>query len=111
MALDGVIINVPDAAAFGRGGNHLADNPYPQARIVTLVECGGRAVIDAQIGPCHAGERELAQGLLGSLDGQMLVLADRGFFSYAFWKQARATGAQLLWRVKKKSHMYSPVLQ
>jgi hypothetical protein len=39
MALDGVIINVPDAAenvaASGRGGNHLADSPYPQARIVT----------------------------------------------------------------------------
>jgi hypothetical protein len=74
---------------------------------VTLLECGSRTVIDAQIGPCHAGEGELAQGLLGSLDGQMLVLADRGFFSYAFWKQARATGAQLLWRVKK-SHTCTP---
>src|SRR6266481_3453020 len=31
----------------------------------------------------------------------MLCLADRNFFGYELWKQARATGADLLWRVKK----------
>ena len=31
----------------------------------------------------------------------MLCLADRNFFSYNLWKQAQATEAQLLWRVKK----------
>jgi len=31
----------------------------------------------------------------------MLCLADRNFFGYALWKQARATGADLLWRVTK----------
>lgn len=118
MALDGVIIDVPDTAEnvaeFGRTGNHLADSPYPQARIVTLLECGSRAVVDAEIGPCHTGERELAQGLLERLDQRddsTLLLADRGFFGYEFWKQTRATGAHVLWRVRKKSHMYSPVLQ
>jgi hypothetical protein len=28
----------------------------------------------------------------------MLVLADRGFFSFELWQQYMATGAQLLWR-------------
>jgi len=115
MALDGVILDVPDTAenvaAFGRTCNHLADSPYPQARIVTLLECGSRAVVDAEIGGCRTGEREMAQHLLDRVDQQALLLADRGFFSYEFWKQARATGAHLLWRVKKQSHMYSPVLQ
>jgi hypothetical protein len=27
----------------------------------------------------------------------MLVLADRGFYSYQMWQQAQATGADLLW--------------
>ena len=30
----------------------------------------------------------------------MLVLADRGFFSYALWRKAIGTGADLLWRVR-----------
>jgi hypothetical protein len=31
----------------------------------------------------------------------MLCLADRQFFGYELWNQARAAGADLLWRVKK----------
>ena len=30
----------------------------------------------------------------------MLLLADRGFFSYALWRKASATGADLLWRMR-----------
>jgi hypothetical protein len=36
----------------------------------------------------------------------MLCLADRGFYSFEFFENARATGAQLLWRVM--SHMLLP---
>ena len=31
----------------------------------------------------------------------MLVLADRGFFSYSLWSGAQAAGAELLWRTKR----------
>jgi hypothetical protein len=31
----------------------------------------------------------------------MLCLADRSFFGFDLWQQARATGADLLWRVKR----------
>lgn len=104
MALDGVILDLPDTAdnveRFGRSGNALADSPFPQTRVVALAECGSRAIVAAEIGECHAGERELAWGLLDRVDEQMLVLADRGFYSYEFWQQVRATQAQLLWRIK-----------
>jgi hypothetical protein len=30
----------------------------------------------------------------------MLVLADRGYYSLSLWREAAATGADLLWRVK-----------
>ena len=30
----------------------------------------------------------------------MLLTADRGFFSYALWRTATATGADLLWRIR-----------
>jgi hypothetical protein len=104
MALDGVHLDLADTAEnverFGRSGNAIADGPFPQARIVALAECGSRAIVAAEIGECHAGERELASGFLDRIDDTMLVLADRGFYSYEFWQQARATGAHLLWRIK-----------
>jgi hypothetical protein len=113
MALDGVLLDVPDTAAnvdrFGRSSNALADGPFPQARLAALVECGSRAIVSAEIGDCHAGERELAWGFLDRVDEQMLVLADRGFYSYEFWQQVRARGAQLLWRIK--THINLPAYQ
>jgi hypothetical protein len=35
----------------------------------------------------------------------MLCLADRNFFGFALWEQAQATGADLLWRVKKNMRL------
>lgn len=55
---------------------------YPQARLVTLVACGTRALLDAAVGPLRgsgAGERALARQVLPSLRPGMLLLADRGF--------------------------------
>lgn len=113
MAIDGVMLDLPDTAEnvehFGRSGNAIAEGPFPQARIVALAECGSRAIVAAEIGECHAGERELAWGLLDRVDEQMLVLADRGFYSYEFWQQVRGRGAQLLWRVKTQINL--PVYQ
>ena len=39
--------------------------------------------------------------VLGALQPGMLCLADRQFFGYALWQEAAATGADLLWRVKR----------
>src|ERR1019366_9257506 len=47
------------------------------------------------------GEITLAHQVLPSLKKGMLCLADRNFFGFDLWKEARATGADLLWRVKK----------
>jgi Transposase DDE domain len=73
--------------------------------VVALAECGSRAVVSAEIGPGHAGERELVTGLLDCIDDSMLVLADRGFYGYQFWQQVRATGAQLLWRITTQTDL------
>jgi hypothetical protein len=55
--------------------------------------------IDLGIAGFRTPERELAHQLLGALEPGMLTMADRGFYSYRMWQQARATGADLLWRV------------
>ena len=114
MTIDGVTLDVPDtpdnAAAFGRPGSRRPQGgAFPQVRVVGLGECGTHAIVGAELGPLRAGERELAEGVLADLEEGMLVLFDRGFFSYDFFARARATGADLLFRVSATLKL--PVLQ
>jgi hypothetical protein len=113
MAVDGVFLDVADTpendATFSRPVRGDLSGPYPQARVVGLGECGTHAIIAAQIGGCLVGERELASGLLGSLEPGMLLLADRGFYSREFWAEVAARGADLLWRVSASVGL--PVLE
>lgn len=112
MAIDGVMLDLPDTAdntveyPKAVGGTR---RPYPQVKIVALGECGTHAVLDAEIGSISSGERDLAQPLTRSIEPSMLVLADRGFFSYELWVSYRLTGAHLAWRVTKT--MILPVLE
>lgn len=102
MALDGVMIDMPDTpqnrAVFPKpeGGTR---RPFPQSRTVGLTEVGTHAVIAITIGTIRTGERELAQALLDSITPDMLVVADRGFYSFDLWRDYRFTGADLLWRL------------
>lgn len=112
MALDSFHLDMPDtpdnAEHFGRSANKVGESPFPQARIGVLVECGSRSAVSAEIGKCHDGERELAWGFLDRIDDTMVIMADRGYYSYEFWQQVRATGAQLVWRIKTQVDL--PVL-
>lgn len=110
VAWDGTTVKVPasaaNIAAFGRPGGRKNSGHYPQVRLVTLIACGTRALIGAAVGPlCGPGERTLAAGLLGQLRAGMLLLADRGFYSFRLWTAAAGTGAGLLWRVTASMHL------
>ncbi len=105
VAIDGTCLDVADTAAndahFGRPGVNKGEKAaFPQARLVGLAECGTHAVFAAKIGAYRDSEATLAEGLLDALAEDMLLLADRGFFSYALWRKAAGTGADLLWRVR-----------
>ena len=84
--------------AFGRPGGRQGPAGYPQARCVVLAECATHAILGANIGEYRSGEWALCQPLLAGLKPGMLCMADRGFNGFEHWEQARATGAQLLWR-------------
>jgi len=113
MAIDGVQMDVADTtgneAAFGRLFKDQLPAPYPQVRVVGLGECGTHAIVAAAIGGCLTGERELAGDLLSALEPDMLLIADRGFYSYRMWAAAAETGADLLWRVSASVKL--PVLE
>jgi hypothetical protein len=105
VAIDGTSLDVADtvenAKFFGRPGVNKGEQAaFPQARIVALAECGTHAVFAAEIGLYSESEATLTERLLPRLEPGLLLLADRGFFSYGLWRKASATGADLLWRIR-----------
>jgi hypothetical protein len=105
VAVDGTCLDVADTAVneafFGRPGVTKGERAaFPQARVVALAECGTHAMFAAVVGPLAAGEPTMIEDLLPRLEPGMLLLADRGIFSYALWRKAIGTGADLLWRVR-----------
>ena len=105
VAVDGSSFELPDesdnAATFGYPGSRTSvagHAGYPQARCAVLVECATHAILGANLGPYRSGEWELCVPLLAHLGPGMLCMADRGFNGFDHWRQAQATGADLLWR-------------
>ena len=105
VSLDGSTLDIADERAneeaFGRPGAKRGKSAYPQIRFVSLVESGTHVLFGSQMGGYSTGEITLAKGVLSWLHHGMLCLADRQFFGFELWNQARATGAQLLWRIRK----------
>ena len=113
-AIDGTCLDVADtpanAAAFGRPATGRGEQAaFPQVRLVGVAECGTHALLAAAMGPLARGETTLARELLGRLGPGMLLLADREFAAAQLWRQAAATGAQLVWRTR--SNAVLPVLE
>jgi len=105
VAIDGTTFDVADSVVndefFGRPGTAKGErSAFPQVRVVALAECGTHAMFDAEIGTYRESEAVLARRLVDRLEPGMLLLADRGFTGFELWKQAAATGADLLWRAK-----------
>jgi hypothetical protein len=87
--------------AFGRPSASRGESAFPQIRFVSLVENGTHVLFGTRMGGTATSEIALAKEVMTSLAPGMLCLADRNFYGFALWNQARATGADLLWRVKK----------
>jgi hypothetical protein len=105
VSLDGSCLDVVDSEAnrkaFGLPGASRGASAFPQLRFVALVENGTHVLFGTHPGRCEDGETTLARPALAALLPGMLCLADRPFFGYALWQAAAATGADLLWRVKR----------
>src|SRR3954449_13158847 len=105
VSLDGSCLDVADTAengaAFGRPGAGRGESAFPQLRFVALVENGTHVLFGARLGSFADGETTLTHGAVPALRPGMLCLADRQFFGHALWREAAATGADLLWRVKR----------
>ncbi|WP_331758251.1 IS4 family transposase (plasmid) [Nocardia sp. NBC_01377] len=103
-AIDGTSVFVPDSpanvAAYGRHGGGHARAGYPMLRMLAVVACGSRTVVDVVFGPLRIAETAYAPRFLGCLRPGMLLLADRNFAVTALIERISDTGAELLIRAK-----------
>ena len=104
VSFDGTTIDVPDLPAlerdFGRPVSPRGRTGFPQLRLLVLLETGTHAIFTAAIAGYSTGEITLARRIMAHLEPGMLCLADRAFVGYTLWRDAAATGADLLWRAR-----------
>lgn len=111
-AIDGTTMSVADTPAnlrmLTKQAGHNGGSGYPLLRLLALVACGTRTLIDAAFGPTSRGEPSYTCQLLRSLRTGMLVLLDRNFDNAALLGQIADTKADLLVRLKRNRNL--PVL-
>ena len=105
VSLDGTTIDLPDtpdlAERFGRPPASRGKSGFPQLRLLTLAETGTHALFAVALDRYTTSEVGLAPPLLARLQPGMLCLADRAFAGFELWRTAAASGADLLWRVRR----------
>lgn len=103
-ALDGTTLCCPDTpanlAVYCKGGSHHGGTGYPLIRLVAVVTCGTRALLQITFGSIARGEPGYAAGLIDDLHPGMLLLADRNFAAAELLTAIHRSGADLLVRVK-----------
>jgi hypothetical protein len=112
MAIDGQTLNLCDTPQnsryFGRPTNKKSPGAFPQARVVSLAECGAHTVIDAGVWPYTTSERIGAHRLLRSVHPGMLVMVDCGLYSFQWITDVQQRQADALARLPK-SVAYQPL--
>jgi len=106
LALDGTVESLPDTPSNRESfrystDDELSHSPFPQARLVLVVECATHLICDAEISPCRQAEASSTRLLLER--GQWehtLVLWDSGFHCSGAIFQLRASGGHVLGRLK-----------
>jgi hypothetical protein len=103
-AIDGTTLPVADTPAnhglYTTQPGHHGGSGYPLLRLVALVACGTRSLIDVVFGPTSSGETTMTNQLVQHLHAGMLVLCDRNLTTAALTGRIAASGAHLLGRCK-----------
>lgn len=107
MAIDGVEIDAPDtpenADRFGYSGVKKNEkSAFVKVPVMALAECGTHAVVEVEIGTEADDEHSLAQRLVAvtdKLEPGMLVMTDRGLYSYNLLSRIVEKGADACLRV------------
>ena len=114
VAMDGSSISVADTEEntlyfgkpkYGSSIGLTGEAAFPVMRFLSLVEIGTRVAFEVVYSKFSTSEYDLGKMILEKVKPNMLVLADRMFFTYETWKIASEKGADLLWRIKKNAKL------
>jgi hypothetical protein len=114
VAIDGSKLDVADTEEntnyFGKQkyGSFIGlkgKGAFPIMRFVSLVEVGTHVIFATVYSKFSTSEYNLGKMILEKLKPNMLVLADRLYFTYENLKLAIERGADLLWRIKKNTKL------
>jgi hypothetical protein len=106
LALDGTVESVADTPDNRETFRYSSDDeisrsPFPQARLLLLIECGTHLICDVEISPCRQAEATGARLLLErAVLEQSLILWDSGFHSSSAIFQVRASRGHVLGRLR-----------
>ena len=113
MVIDGTSLALQyteeNVKEFGLPDSKHGPGAFPLLRLVALVEVGTWVVTRTAFAPWRTGEMTLAQQVVKGLTSGLLLLEDRGYVGYAWWKEVAETGADILCRVR--GNMRFPRLQ
>lgn len=106
MAVDGCTMEVSgtedNVGEFGQPKNqHRTASPLPMLRFVGLMEVGAHLFQRIELGNYSDGEITLAKKLVESIKPDMLILADRNFFSFDLFNAIDAQGAAFVCRIQR----------
>jgi hypothetical protein len=105
FSIDGFTLATENTKAnrkhFGAPSNQHQSASLPQLRCVCFVETGSHLITKAAQGGYHDGEISLARKLLPYAKKDWLLLADRNFYSWEFYRDISDSGAKVLFRLQK----------
>jgi hypothetical protein len=114
LAVDGFVADVRDTPenreVFGAPTGAQPRAGYPQAKVVTLAECGTHGLRAAAIGGYLTGERELAEQVIGAAGPSDVVLFDAGFPSVRLFQLAAAHRVAVVMRADRRIGRVEKVL-
>jgi len=106
LALDGTVESVADTPDNRETFRYSSDDeisrsPFPQTRLLLLIECGTHLICDVEISSCRQAEATGARLLLErTMLSQSLILWDSGFHSSWAIFQVRSGGGHVLGRLR-----------
>lgn len=103
FAVDGTKINLPRPLVNAGYSTPNAAAHYPQGFVSCLYEIRSRLPFDFDL-VSHADERRCARTHLDALEGNDVVVYDRGYYSYALLHQHRHTGIHAIFRLQDSSN-------
>ena len=116
FGVDGAVLRTPDTSELrahfgGQKNSDTHQSPYPNMRLVALMNLRSHCLLDASIKPYNQNEMVMAKPMLDSIPDHSLTLFDKGFYSADILLGLQASGDSRHWLIPKRSNIVYEVIE